>query len=72
LEGQIIFDSHWFTKDEETIDWREGFPQLPLDKKNKLKERSWETLGWGKNFYLVFFLKEEKNECVRGELVCYM
>jgi len=25
-------------KDEEAIDWREGFPQLPLDKDNKLKE----------------------------------
>jgi hypothetical protein len=25
-------------KDEEAIDWKEGFPQLPLDKENKLKE----------------------------------
>jgi len=25
-------------KDEEAVDWREGFPQLPLDKKNKIKE----------------------------------
>ncbi len=35
---QIILDFHWFMKDEEAIDWREGFPQLPLDKENKLKE----------------------------------
>jgi hypothetical protein len=35
---QIIFYSHWFLKDEEAMDWREGLPQLPLDKENKLKE----------------------------------
>jgi hypothetical protein len=28
-------------KDEEAIDWRERFPQLPLDKDNKLEEGSW-------------------------------
>jgi len=44
-------------KDEKAIHWREGFPQLPLNKDNKLKDGSWETLGWGKNFYLVFFGK---------------
>jgi len=37
-EGQIIFDSHWFLKNEEAMDWRERFLELPLDKKNKLKE----------------------------------
>jgi hypothetical protein len=35
---QIILNSHWFLKDEEAVDWKEGFPQLPLDKKNKIKE----------------------------------
>jgi hypothetical protein len=35
---QIILDSHWFLKDEEAMDWKEGFPQLPLDKENKFKE----------------------------------
>jgi hypothetical protein len=39
---QIVFYSHWFLKDEKAVDWREGFPQLPLDKKNKPKE---EVLG---------------------------
>jgi hypothetical protein len=38
LEGQIILDSHRFMKDDEANDWRERFPQLPLDKKKKLKE----------------------------------
>jgi hypothetical protein len=37
---KITFDSHWFFKDEEAMDWREGFLQLPLDKENKLKEGS--------------------------------
>jgi hypothetical protein len=27
-------------KDEEVIDWKEGFSQLPLDKENKFKEGS--------------------------------
>ncbi len=58
-------------KDEKAIDWREGFPQLPLDKENKLKEGSWEALGWGKKNYFVF-LEEEKDECVKGELVYYV
>jgi hypothetical protein len=51
-------------EDEKAIDWKEGFPQLPLDKDNKCKERSWEVLGFGKVFYLVFLEKDE-NECVR-------
>jgi hypothetical protein len=25
---KIIFDYHWFMKDEEAIDWREGFPNF--------------------------------------------
>jgi len=25
-------------KDEEAMDWRRGFPQLPWDKENKLNE----------------------------------
>jgi hypothetical protein len=37
IGGQIIFNSHWFLKDEEAMDWRGGFPQLPWDKENKLK-----------------------------------
>jgi hypothetical protein len=26
IGGKIILDSHWFMKDEEAIDWGEGFP----------------------------------------------
>jgi hypothetical protein len=25
---KIIFDSHWFMKDEEAINWKEGFPNF--------------------------------------------
>jgi hypothetical protein len=35
---QVIFNSHWFMKDEEAIDWRERFSQFPLNKENKFKE----------------------------------
>jgi hypothetical protein len=56
LKGQIIINPHWFTKDEKTIDWREGFPQLPLNKKSKHKEGSWEALG----FESCVFVKEGK------------
>jgi len=41
-------------KDEEAIDWKEGFSTTSKDKGNKLKEGSWEALGWGKSFYFVF------------------
>jgi hypothetical protein len=51
-------------KDENAIDRREGFPQLPLDKENKLKEGSWED-------YFCFW-EEEESKCVRGKtnLLC--
>jgi hypothetical protein len=28
IREKIILDSHWFVKDEEAIDWREGFPNF--------------------------------------------
>jgi len=42
-------------KDKKVIDWKERFPQLPLDKDNKFKERSWKA--WrGRSFLsCVFF-----------------
>jgi hypothetical protein len=50
-------------KDEESIDWKERFPQLPLDKKKKLKERSWKAWEFFFFLYHVFFSwKEEENE----------
>jgi hypothetical protein len=46
-------------KDEEAINWREGFSQLPLDKENKFKERSWEAL-WGGEFLSCVFGRGEE------------
>jgi hypothetical protein len=40
IGGQIILNFHWFLKDEEAMDWRGGFLQLPWHKENKLKEWS--------------------------------
>jgi len=50
-------------KDEEAIDWREGFPQLPLDKDNKVKEGSWEALGGGKKIILYFWKRRRISVC---------
>jgi hypothetical protein len=46
-------------KDEEAIDWREIFSQLPLDEENKLKERSWKP--WVRRIFciLCFFGKRK-------------
>jgi hypothetical protein len=49
IGGQIILDSRLFLKNEEAMDWRERFPQLPLDKKNKFKEGSCKV--WGRRIY---------------------
>jgi hypothetical protein len=55
-------------KDEKAISWREGFPQFPLDKENKLMEGSWKM--WVKMiFILCFYLEEEENECEREAIV---
>jgi hypothetical protein len=52
-------------KDEEAIDYKEGFPQLLLDKDNKLKKGSWKAWEIKKKLSCVF-LGEEENECVKG------
>jgi len=43
-------------KDEKAIDWRERFPQLPLNKDNKFKKGSWKA--WVRRIFciLCFFL----------------
>jgi hypothetical protein len=45
-------------KDEEAIDWREGFPQLSLDKENKFKEGHGKL--WRKSKIILFFLGRRK------------
>jgi len=62
---QIILNSHWFLKDEEAMDWREGFPQLPLDKITSLR-KGLEKLGekefMGILFLRLFFLGESEEK----------
>ncbi len=43
--------------------------KLPLDKENKLKERSWEAYQKKSGILCVFLGEKEDNECVREELV---
>jgi hypothetical protein len=45
-------------KDEEAMDWRERFSQLPLNKENKFKEGSWKVWGgvFGGSSSCVIFL----------------
>jgi hypothetical protein len=47
-------------KDEEAIDWKEGFPQLLLDNENKLKEGSWKAWVRRIFWYLVFSLGKRR------------
>jgi hypothetical protein len=34
---KIIIDSHWFMKDEKTIDWKEGFPNFHWTRRTSSK-----------------------------------
>jgi hypothetical protein len=54
IGGQIILNSHWFLKDEEAMDWKGGFLELPWDKENKLKEGFGKV--WGKRIFGFPFL----------------
>jgi hypothetical protein len=65
IRGQIIFNFHGLLKDEEAIDWKGGFSKLPLDKGNKLKERSWEIYQGVDG--VCFFLSPKKRRRRSGE-----
>jgi hypothetical protein len=55
-------------KDEEAIDWREGFSTTSIGQGKQIQGRVMENVG-GKKIYRVFSLEEEENECVRENLV---
>jgi hypothetical protein len=46
-------------EDEEAIDCKERFRQLPLNTKKKFKEGSWDILGRGKVFILCFWKRRK-------------
>ncbi len=52
IGGQITIDSHWFMKDEEAIDWREGFSTTSIGQGKKAQGRIMESLG--EKSFLVF------------------
>jgi hypothetical protein len=60
---KIILDSHWFMKDEETIDWKEIFPNFHWTR------RGHGGLAKGEGNILHFKNKKEENECVKKRLI---
>jgi hypothetical protein len=53
---QIILDSHWFLKDEEAMDWREGFLSTTSIGQRKQSQGRVMKRGKKKNFWKVFLL----------------
>jgi hypothetical protein len=64
----IILDSHWFMKDEETIDWREGFPNFHWTRRTSSR-KGHGGLPKGEGSILCFGKEKEENECVRKKLI---
>ncbi len=62
IGGQIILNSHWFLKDEEAMNWKGRFLQLPWDKVES-RRRGLENLGGEEflvtSFYVIFLQKLE-------------
>ncbi len=58
---KIIFDSHWFMKDEEAIDWKEGFPNFHWTRITSSR-RGHGRLIKRRVVSCVFFLREKKGE----------
>jgi len=72
IERQIILDSHWFMKDKEVIDWRKRFPQLPLYKENKFKERAWKAWVRRVFFLSCVFFKRGREWVCEKRTSCYV
>jgi len=65
---KIILNFHWFMKDEETIDWREGFPNFYWIRRTSSR-RGHGGLLKGEGSILRFGKEKEENECVRKKLI---
>ncbi len=68
IGGKIILDFHWFMKDEETIDWREGFLNFHWTRRTSSR-RGHGSLRKGEGNILRFEKEKEENECVRKKLI---
>jgi hypothetical protein len=67
IRGKIILNSHWLLKDEEAIDWREGFRNLKGSRgtsSRKVKEAY-----QGRGVCCVEERRKEEHECVSKRLV---
>jgi hypothetical protein len=63
---KIIFDFHWFM--QETIDWREGFPNFHWTRRTSLR-RGHGGLPKGEGSILRFGKEKEENDCVKKRLI---
>jgi hypothetical protein len=68
IREKIILDSHWFIKDEKTIDWKEGFPNFHGTRRTSSR-RGHGGLPKGEGSILRFGKEKEENECVRKRLI---
>jgi hypothetical protein len=67
IGGQIILNSHWLLKDEEAIDWGEGFRSLKGLRGTSSRKVVEAYQGGGVS--CVEKRKKEDNECVSKRLV---
>ncbi len=68
IRGQIILNSHWLLKDEEAIDWREGFRNFHWARGTSSR-KGHGGLPKEKKISYVGGRGKEENECVRKILV---
>jgi hypothetical protein len=62
---KIIFDSHWFMKDEGAIDWREGIPNFHWTRRASL--RRVQGVYQGKRRVSCFWWKKKEGEGKDGK-----
>jgi hypothetical protein len=68
IREKIILDSHWFMKDKEAIDWREGFQYFHWTRGTSSR-RGQRGLPRRRSLCIFFWKKEEEIACERKELV---
>jgi hypothetical protein len=68
IGGQIIFNFHWFLKDEEAIDWRGGFRSFHWTKGTSSR-KGYGGLSKERGVSWVGGREKEEKECVRKILV---
>jgi hypothetical protein len=72
IGDKIILDSHWFMKDEEAIDWKEGFLNFHWTRR-KSSRRGHGRFTKRRVVYCVFFPgKKEENECEKEKISSYV